>query len=435
MNPVKKFLTTSKNIEKSGAIWNMIASLIFSFQQVILSMVMTHVLAEDIGQVMAGIFAIGYADANLFLCVGKYGVRFFQVSDIEKEYKFKEYRIARIITTIGMVVISAIYVIIVANANNYSLNKALVVFWVCMLKVPDAFEDIYFGEYQKNNRLDVASKMWATRYIITIVVMIILIVTTQNLLLTVIASTIISFGVMGIYIYWTKEFVSENIPAKMKSVWKHLLVTLPLALGAVLVSYIGVAPRSAIDAYIQDDKIQAIYTYLAMPVFVVQMMMTFIFNPCAYKISCLWDARKMDDYIKESLKQALFLVVITVVCFIGAAILGVPVLSLIFNVDLKPYKVDLLIMMVGSGFLGLATLLGNLLTVMRYQNAILWGYVIVAILSFIFCGKVVKVYGIRGAVIFYVAILLLLCLIFIGEFIYGVFINKKNKNIYNAEGV
>lgn len=430
MNLVKKFLTTSKDIQKSGAAWNMIASIMFSFQQVLFSMVLTHVLPKGIGQVMSGIFSIGYADANLFLCIGKYGVRFFQVSDVDKEYNFREYRMARILTTICMTVIAIVYIIVVADRNGYTLNKALIVFWICMLKVPDAFEDVYFGEYQKSDRLDVASKMWATRYIITIIVMVIMIIVTQNLLLTVAVSTIVTFLIMALYIYLTKEFISEKKPMDMKRVWKQLLVTLPLAIGAYLTLYIGVAPRNAIDACLKDDAIQAIYNYLAMPVFVVQMMVTFIFNPRIYYISCLWNDKKISEYIKETMKQVLFVAAITIICLAGAALLGVPVLSLVFNVDLVPYKMDLLIMMIGSGCLGLATLLGNLLTVMRYQNAILVGYVIVAAVAFFFSKKVVLLYGIRGAVVFYVGILFLLSLIFVIEFIYGVL--KLRREVSNG---
>ena len=125
MNPIKKFLTTSKDIEKSGAIWNMIASLIFSFQQVIFSMIMTHTLASEnkYNQTMAGIFALGYAAANLFLCIGKYGVRFFQVSDIDKEYKFREYRLARIISTILMALLSVGYLCVKSMQGDNAFEK------------------------------------------------------------------------------------------------------------------------------------------------------------------------------------------------------------------------------------------------------------------------------------------------------------------------
>ena len=427
MKTLKRFLTTSKDIEKSAAIWNMIASIMFSFQQVIFSMIMTHTLASEnkYNQTMAGIFALGYAAANLFLCIGKYGVRFFQVSDIDKEYKFREYRLARIISTILMALLSVGYLCIKSTQGDNAFDKYKIIFWVCLLKVPDAFEDVYFGEYQKNNRLDIASKMWGTRYISTIILMIVLIVVTKNLYLTVVVSTIFTFAVMILFIFLTKEYVSEYERPRVGRVFKQLLVTLPLALGAFLTLYIGWAPRDAIDMILKDETIQAIYNYLSMPVFVVQMMVTFIFNPRIYHISCLWNDRKISDYMKETMKQVAFVVAITLICIAGAAVLGVPVLSMLFNVDLKPYKLDLLIMLVGSGCLGMATLLGNLLTVMRYQNAILVGYVIVSVISFFFMGRAVLFYNVRGAVVFYVAILFLLSLIFAFEFAYGVLKARK----------
>ena len=427
MKTLKRFLTTSKDIEKSAAIWNMIASIMFSFQQVIFSMIMTHTLASEnkYNQTMAGIFALGYAAANLFLCIGKYGVRFFQVSDIDKEYKFREYRLARIISTILMALLSVGYLCVKSMQGDNAFDKYIIIFWVCLLKVPDAFEDVYFGEYQKNNRLDIASKMWGTRYIATIILMIVLIVVTKNLYLTVVVSTIFTFAVMILFIFLTKEYVSEYERPRVGRVFKQLLVTLPLALGAFLTLYIGWAPRDAIDMILKDETIQAIYNYLSMPVFVVQMMVTFIFNPRIYHISCLWNDRKISDYMKETMKQVVFVVAITLICIAGAAVLGVPVLSMLFNVDLKPYKLDLLIMLVGSGCLGMATLLGNLLTVMRYQNAILVGYVIVSVISFFFMGRAVLFYNVRGAVVFYVAILFLLSLIFAFEFAYGVLKARK----------
>lgn len=427
MKTLKRFLTTSKDIEKSAAIWNMIASVMFSFQQVIFSMIMTHTLASEnkYNQTMAGIFALGYAAANLFLCIGKYGVRFFQVSDIDKEYKFREYRLARIISTVLMALLSVVYLCVKSMQGDNAFDKYKIIFWVCLLKVPDAFEDVYFGEYQKNNRLDIASKMWGTRYISTIILMIVLIVVTKNLYLTVVVSTIFTFAVMILFIFLTKEYVSEYERPRVGRVFKQLLVTLPLALGAFLTLYIGWAPRDAIDMILKDETIQAIYNYLSMPVFVVQMMVTFIFNPRIYHISCLWNDRKISDYMKETMKQVAFVVAITLICIAGAAVLGVPVLSMLFNVDLKPYKLDLLIMLVGSGCLGMATLLGNLLTVMRYQNAILVGYVIVSIISFFFMGRAVMLYNVRGAVVFYVVILFLLSLIFAFEFAYGVLKARK----------
>ena len=126
----------------------------------------------------------------------------------------------------------------------------------------------------------------------------------------------------------------------------------------------------------------------------------------------------------------MFVVAVTIVCITGAWLLGIPVLSVIYNTDLAPYKTDLMIMMIGSGFLGLAGLLANLLTIMRYQNAILVGYAMTAIVAFLFCGKVVEKDGMSGAVYIYLVLLIVLCLIFLGEFLYGVLkAYKKSREV------
>lgn len=427
MTLLKRFLTQSKNIEKSGVFWNMVASMLVAFQSVILLMVMNR----TVGLVAAGIYTMGNTDCNLFLSIGKYGTRFFQVSDVKIEYKFREYRMARIISTIAMAVISTAYVLFIANKNGYSSNKTMIIIWMCLFKLPDAFEDVYYGDYQKNERLDVASKAMGLRMIITIILWAVLLVVTRSLLLSVIVSTIVTTLLMILFLCLTKEYVTERESYNMGRVWKLLLVTLPLCIGAFLTLYIGAAPRNAIDEHL-NDELQAIYGFIAMPVFVVQLLVLFIFNPMLYGISCLWNENKLRKYVMECLKQVMYVIAITVVCLAGAWLLGIPVLSALYGVDLSPYKYDLLIMMLGSGLLGFAGLLANLLTVMRYQNAILGGYIAVSVIAFFFSDKAVVEHGIRGAVLIYLVLLLILSMIFLAEYLYGIFRRRDQLRKANA---
>lgn len=423
MNIVKRFLTESKNIDKSAVFWNMAASMLMAFQSVIILIVIGRTIDDN--KVTAGIYTFGNTINNMFLSIGKYGMRFFQVSDVDREYNFREYRMSRIITTIAMTVISTVYVLIVANQNGYSDTKTMTIIWLCLFKLADSFEDVFYGDYQKNKRLDVASKAFALRLLITIALFVIMIIVTKNLLLATAVSTIVTIILLFVLIMLTRDFVCEREPYKMSKVWKLLVVTLPLCLGTFLTLYISAAPRTAIDR-LMDEGDQAIYGYISMPVFVVQLLVLFIFNPMIYGISCLWNENKITEYIKECMKQFGFVLVVTVVCITGAWLLGIPVLSFMYNTDLAPYKTDLMIMMIGSGFLGLAGLLANLLTVMRYQNAILVGYGLTSVCAFLFAGKAVEKNGMRGAVNVYLILLIILCLIFVAEFVYGVVKAKKN---------
>ena len=142
MNMLKRFLTESKNVEKSAVFWNMAASMLMAFQSVIILIVIGRTIDDD--GVTAGIYTFGNTLNNMFLSIGKYGIRFFQVSDVDREYNFREYRMSRIITTIAMTLISTAYVLIVANQNGYSDVKTITIIWLCLFKLADSFEDVFY---------------------------------------------------------------------------------------------------------------------------------------------------------------------------------------------------------------------------------------------------------------------------------------------------
>ena len=421
MSTLKKFLTYSKNIERSGAVWNMIASMLTAFQSVILLIVITH----TVGLIPAGIYTIGNTNSNLFLSIGKYGVRQFQVSDIKREFKFREYRIARVVSLLLMTVISCVYVLFVANRNGYTVKKFWIVIWMCLFKLPDAFEDVYYGDYQKNNRLDVGSKALALRMIVTIILWMTILIVTRDLLESVVISTIVTTLLMIWFIFLTREYITETDIPSFSRVGKLLLVTFPLALASFLTLYVSAAPKNSIDAHL-DDSLQAIYGFLSMPVFVVQLLVQFVFNPLLYKISCIWDDKNIDEYLKETIKLIGVVIIITIFCLVGAWLLGVPVLSFIYNTDLKLYKLELMILMVGSGVLGFISLMSSLLTVMRHQVLILIGYIIVSVIAFFFTDIAIIKYGIKGAAIFYLLLLIILVLIFTLGFIFYVIKERIN---------
>jgi hypothetical protein len=58
-----------------------------------------RLLTSTLNLYEAGVFTLAYASANLFLNIGKYGMRNFQVSDVKRQFNFKEYNTSRIITT------------------------------------------------------------------------------------------------------------------------------------------------------------------------------------------------------------------------------------------------------------------------------------------------------------------------------------------------
>ena len=197
----------------------------------------------------------------------------------------------------------------------------------------------------------------------------------------------------------------------MAHIWTLLKVCFPLFLGCFLAFYIGNAPKYAIDS-ILNDELQACYGFIAMPVFVIGLLNNFIFSPMITNMSFLWKEGNRAKFIKLFEKQILIVAGITLVCEIGAYILGVPVLSLLYNTNLKPYKTELLILLLGGGFLALSGLLVTIMTIIRIQGRQAIGYIIVAVFAYILSPVFVRKYEIMGAATLYLLLMLLLCLIF-----------------------
>ena len=369
------------------------------------------ILTRTVGLVESGIFTIAYANANLFLNIGKYGMRNYQVSDVRKEFSFSEYLTSRYLTTLCMFLVSVIYIFFTGIANDYSPEKSQIILWMCIFKLPDAFEDVFYGDYQKKGRLDVAAKCMAIRMILTILFFGIMIIFTRNLLISLIASTILTFALMFLLIGITYPIFKEEKKAS-NHVTGLLKTCFPVFLSSFLSFYIGNAPKYAIDAQLSDE-LQACYGFIAMPVFVIGLLNGFIFTPMILQLSCLWNDGKIKDFLRKVLRQICIVGLITFFCLIAAHFLGIPVLSLLYNTDLSQYKTELLILLLGGGFLGLSGVFCTVITIIRYQNALLIGYGIVALLALLLSNLVVRQFQIMGAALLYLALMILLCLCFI----------------------
>ena len=108
MNIIRKFLLNdNKNIQKNSYLWNMIGGLLNAGQSVLILMVITRVAGID----DAGIFTIAYASANLFLTIGNYGMRSYQVTDVNHRFSFGDYLGSRITTSVIMIAVSITYVL------------------------------------------------------------------------------------------------------------------------------------------------------------------------------------------------------------------------------------------------------------------------------------------------------------------------------------
>ena len=67
-----------------------------------------------------------------------------------------------------------------------------------------------------------------------------------------------------------------------------------------------------------------------------------------------YEQKRKRQFFSQIVKVCANYVAVTVVCEIGAYLLGIPVLSILYGINLGAYKIDLLILLLAGGVNALA---------------------------------------------------------------------------------
>ncbi len=401
----------AKKIEKNGMLWNASYGMLLAVQSVVLLMIIKRMCGLE----AAGVFSIANANASLMYAIGRYGMRNYQVSDVREQYTFFEYLWSRIFTSAAMIVASVLYGIYGIYVMGYSDEKFWVVVLYCLLRVIDAFEDVYAGFYQQKGRLDVGGRMMTIRLTFTIILMTIALFPGRDMIVAFSISLAASVCVSIYFLVITYRKIGDTCFIKcvsVKKVARLLVSTFPLFAGAFLALYIDNVEKYAIDAYM-DEAAQACYNFIFMPVFVVALLSGFIFQPIIGRISVMWKDRDIRGFIRASLKQLFVILGITVIILAGAYVLGIPILSILYATDLSAYKWELMVLLLGGTGYAIGVLFVTLLTIMRRQAAVIYGYLATSVLARILSKSAVINHGVMGASVVYTATMAVGVLIFL----------------------
>jgi|LSQX01.1.fsa_nt_gb O-antigen/teichoic acid export membrane protein len=415
---------------KSAFIWNTIGSVSNALSSLIYLMIVTRTVGAD----DAGVFAIAFANAQLMLTIGRYGMRAFQSTDIKGQYSFGTYLSSRVVTSVAMLFTSMVYILF----SDFSPYKSQIVLWVCILKMIDAMEDIFHGILQIRNNLDIAGKLQTIRNVFSMVAFFLIILFTRNLLLSCVLTSILSFVLcLGINICFVKKHDKIKLDFSFQPLKSLLVECFPLFAASFLSLYIYNTPKYAIDRYLTEE-IQTYYGIIFMPAFVINLLSEFVFKPLLTHMADLWTNLKVKELLNTILKLLTGIIVLTIVVLLGGYFLGIPILSFVYGVDLRYYKSELMILLLGGGFGASVWLLNNVLTTMRKQKGLLLGYLIVSIITSVLSPILVREDAITGAALSYlcsIGILFVILIIMLLHYINKVKVGKLNESTNNYTGL
>lgn len=405
LDAIVRKLEKTNNIDRSTYIWNTVSATVLAMQGPVLQ----AVVSRTNGATDLGIISIAFSIATLMMYVGQYGIRRFQASDVKEEFSFEEYHGMRIITCMGLVIASLAYCLYGLAFNGYSDLKFGVIFMVCMLKMIMAYSDVYHGNMQQKGRFDVAAKATAIRYTAELIIFCAMLVITRKLLLSAVVCVSSSVVMMGLMSMNAGRHYCKTIkPAFRKPALRGLFIEgFPLFISMFLNTYVSNAPRYAIDAYLNDD-VQAVFSCIFMPVFVVQVVAQFIFNPVIASYAHLWLEKTRESYnafIGRIKKMCVAVLGLEVLALVIAATIGIPVLSAVFGLDLSDYKKELIIVMIGGAPLAYSVYFSTVIAIIRAQKSLIACYGVTSIMAILLSKSFVAKGGVTGAAWMYVLLM------------------------------
>ena len=398
----------------------MIGSTCYSGSSFLYMLVVTRVCGTE----LAGFYSLSYATAQLLLQVARYGVRTYQATDLNQKFLFSEYKVSRMITCALMMLFGILY-----SSFSFSGDYIIISCFIILMKMIDAVEDVYHGNFQQKYHVELMGKMLAARNLYSAVFFTASLLITKSLYFTCTATALTSLVLCLVMNSWfSRKTVGSLENAKgdfrMSHVWELLRICTPMFVGTFLSLLLYNVPKYAM-ASVMSDEYQTYYSILFMPSFVISLMCEFVFKPMITTIAELWWEKKVKKFILYVLRILGIILICSAAIVVAGHLLGRTLLELVYGVDLSPYKLHFIVLLVGGGISAEVYMLYNILIAIRKGNCLLVVYGITAVLTILPAKKMVQAWGVMGAALNYLLSCSILFVMFAAIHVYVVLQRKK----------
>ena len=407
---------TGEALESRGQLgrdylWNTAASLMSSLAVVIMGVAIVRSGATDsFARAQYGLFTLALAIGQQYQTVGLYEVRTFHVTDVRRRFDFGTYLSTRLLTCLVMVGLIAYHTWTASTKEPYPAFTVIAA--MALLRIFDAFEDVYYSEFQRSGRLDIAGKACFARIFTTTFLWSGLYWFTQDLL----TSTLITFAVTCVVL-----IVAYGLPARgvfpllpslnVRGVAGILWECLPLFVAAFLNQYLANAPRFAIHAALGDEEL-GVFAIIYMPAVAINMLSLFVFRPLLTRMALRWTEGKRGEFFSIVRRGLLttagaFAIVAAVTYMIGP-----PLLALVFGTDVSGYVGELMVLVLAGALNAASVILYYALATMRRLRAVLAVFVAAGATAYLLAPALTRSLVMMGASLAYAATMGLLALLF-----------------------
>lgn len=362
-----------KNNLRKNFIWNMIGSTINAFISLFLMILVTRMNGLE----EAGVFTFAFSLSCMLQVIGVFSGRAYQVTERKKELTDRDFIINKGLTCFFMLMVSFLYLAF----HHYSISKNLIIMLLVLYKLVEAFAEVFYGIIQKNGELYKVGISLTVKSVLSISLFAIVNFVTKNLLLAISTMVIVQVLVLISYDIRNANKYLEKEKGDIHHAFWIMKSGISIFMVTLLTQYVINAPKYAIDSF-STNEIQTIYGIIAMPATIIILIGQFLIHPFLTKLTQLLKQKKMREFHQVIFKMLASIFFIGVVSSSVAYLIGIPFLEFVYGVSLSKYKLDLLVIISGASFYGMAYILSNALITMRDNTSQMVIFVFVSIFAY-----------------------------------------------------
>ena len=408
---------TEEALESRGQLgrdylWNTAASLMSSLAVVIMGVaIMRSGTTDSFARAQYGLFTLALAIGQQYQTVGLYEVRTFHVTDVRRRFDFGTYLSTRLLTCLVMVGLIAYHSWSASTKDPYPAFTVIAA--MALLRIFDAFEDVYYSEFQRSGRLDIAGKACFARIFTTTFLWSGLYWFTQDLLVSTIITFVVTCVVLVVAYGLPARGVFSLLPSfNVRGITGILWECLPLFIAAFLNQYLANAPRFAIHASLGDEEL-GVFAIIYMPAVAINMLSLFVFRPLLTRMALRWAEGKRREFLSIIRKGLVTTAGAFVVVAAVTYVIGAPLLTLVFGTDVSGYVGELMVLVLAGALNAAAVILYYALATMRRLRAVLVAYVVAGGTAYLIAPMLTKSHAMMGASLAYATTMGLLAILFV----------------------
>jgi O-antigen/teichoic acid export membrane protein len=391
-------------------VWNTLGITIWGMVFPILTVVVTQLSGVE----QAGMFSMAFVVGTLLMIVANYGVRTYQVSDLEEEHSFSDYQVNRWVTCVAMVLIGLLYCLI----RGYADEMFTISLGVYFYKMIDGLADVYEGRLQQKDKLYLAGVSQALRSVAAIVVFSLCLLITRNLTVSCIAMGI---AALATFIILTLPLALFETPKSRKGSFASVGVLFkqcfPLFVALFMYALIDNMPKFVMEGVLSYDN-QLYFNALYFPAQSILLATGLIYKPLLVRLAGLWA-----DPLKRRRFDLVVVIILVVIVVLSAAMVfvmgwfGLSAMSFLYGIDFDSLRGLCYIMLVAGGITAAIDFLYQVITVLRQQKSVVKLYAITFGFSLFVPILLVNFTGLPGAVIGYLIIMCILLVLLVWEYL------------------